>query len=154
MTAKQTRLETVLKYKHNDLVQYFAKSRNIPATEAEELFVDLKRWLWLNGQGGSRNFKVRFFRDCRIVDEFWHTFLLFTKDYVRFCERYFGRIIYHRPEPHMEAVKQEQRAKVNPDRLISDQLEWARRGMEEVVKLLGTAVLIRWYQELPRRYGG
>lgn len=32
-----------------------------------------------------------------IVDEVWHAFILFTKDYAVFCEDVFGRFIHHAP---------------------------------------------------------
>jgi hypothetical protein len=33
----------------------------------------------------------------RFVDEFWHTFLVFTMDYVDFCRDVFGRYVHHVP---------------------------------------------------------
>jgi hypothetical protein len=32
-----------------------------------------------------------------IVDEVWHAFILFTKDYAAFCDDVFGRFIHHAP---------------------------------------------------------
>src|SRR5690348_8802846 len=32
-----------------------------------------------------------------VVDEAWHTFILFTLDYSRFCDEVFGRFIHHHP---------------------------------------------------------
>jgi hypothetical protein len=32
-----------------------------------------------------------------IVDEVWHAFILFTKDYAAFCQDVFGRFIHHAP---------------------------------------------------------
>lgn len=32
-----------------------------------------------------------------IVDEVWHAFILFTKEYAAFCEGVFGRFIHHAP---------------------------------------------------------
>jgi hypothetical protein len=31
------------------------------------------------------------------VDEVWHTFILFTRDYSRFCEEVFGFYLHHHP---------------------------------------------------------
>ncbi|MCD6074767.1 MAG: hypothetical protein K0Q70_1650 [Rhodospirillales bacterium] len=33
----------------------------------------------------------------RIVDEAWHTFILFTRDYTEFCGRAFGAYLHHAP---------------------------------------------------------
>jgi hypothetical protein len=31
------------------------------------------------------------------VDDAWHTFILFTRDYADYCDRRFGRFIHHEP---------------------------------------------------------
>lgn len=33
----------------------------------------------------------------RQVDEFWHTFLLFTRDYDTYCEQFLGQKLHHQP---------------------------------------------------------
>jgi hypothetical protein len=32
------------------------------------------------------------------VDVAWHHFILFTRDYAAYCDRYLGRFIHHQPE--------------------------------------------------------
>jgi len=32
-----------------------------------------------------------------LVDDFWHIFLLHSKDYAEFCEQRFGRFLHHQP---------------------------------------------------------
>lgn len=34
----------------------------------------------------------------RRVDEVWHQFVLFTEEYQRFCQRFFGKFLHHQPE--------------------------------------------------------
>lgn len=39
----------------------------------------------------------------RVVDDFWHEFILFTRDYTRYCQQHFGKYIHHQPKergPH------------------------------------------------------
>lgn len=31
------------------------------------------------------------------IDQMWHTFLLFTRDYASFCTTYLGRFLHHEP---------------------------------------------------------
>jgi hypothetical protein len=33
----------------------------------------------------------------KLVDEAWHEFLLFTREYAEFCQRAFGRFLHHQP---------------------------------------------------------
>ncbi|MBM2715781.1 hypothetical protein JQK88_32235 [Mesorhizobium caraganae] len=39
------------------------------------------------------------------VDELWHMFVIFTRDYARFCEEVAGRFLHHIPEPHGVATQ-------------------------------------------------
>lgn len=43
--------------------------------------------------------------DMRVSDQMWHTFLLYTEDYMNFCKRYFDEYLYHQPDlvPTFEA---------------------------------------------------
>jgi len=36
-------------------------------------------------------------RSMREIDEMWHEFILFTKDYTQFCQLYFGEYLHHLP---------------------------------------------------------
>jgi len=35
-----------------------------------------------------------------LVDEFWHAFILFTDEYMEFCNKHFGHYLHHRPQDH------------------------------------------------------
>ena len=34
----------------------------------------------------------------QVTDDLWHEFILFTREYDTFCQRYFGRYIHHTPK--------------------------------------------------------
>ena len=38
------------------------------------------------------------------IDDMWHTFLLFTKDYADFCEKYIGKYFHHSPNNNTEEI--------------------------------------------------
>jgi hypothetical protein len=59
-------------------------------------FGELKKYLWLYAVTG-RALPMT----SQSVDEVWHQFILFTVDYHRFCDRFFGGYIHHSPNsPH------------------------------------------------------
>jgi hypothetical protein len=78
-------------YQHPGLVSRLQQKLGVTSSEAEDLFSDVKYFLY----------------DCHLsdvplspserVDEGWHNFILFTKDYADFCHRNFGRFIHHVP---------------------------------------------------------
>lgn len=40
----------------------------------------------------------------QVVDELWHEFILFTRDYERFCRQAFGRFLHHTPAVAMSSA--------------------------------------------------
>jgi hypothetical protein len=49
------------------------------------------------------------------IDSLWHQFILFTREYQDFCNRYFGKFIHHSPslpegDPKIDLTKEKERA--------------------------------------------
>jgi hypothetical protein len=40
-----------------------------------------------------------------VVDQAWHEFILFTKEYARFCKEYCDRFIHHQPADPFTEMK-------------------------------------------------
>jgi hypothetical protein len=63
------------------------------AHQGEALFLEVKRYLLLAAEQERRPlpmFSVR-------VDEVWHQFILFTREYHEFCDRFAGCYLHHSP---------------------------------------------------------
>jgi hypothetical protein len=76
------------------LIEKLVKNRVVDsAEEGRALFLEVKRYLVLNQIDRTRIWKMYSLR----VDEAWHQFILYTAEYVAFCQRYFGRYVHHRP---------------------------------------------------------
>ena len=43
------------------------------------------------------------------VDNYWHTFLLFTYEYEKFCKRVLGRFMHHAPDTGRRSNKKKKR---------------------------------------------
>jgi hypothetical protein len=79
------------------VVQTFCRDNKVTRECAQDVLLELKRWLTLcvlhpenaYATGGQ-------------VDAMWHTFILFTKDYARFCQDIAGAFIHHCPEVESE----------------------------------------------------
>lgn len=61
--------------------------------EAGRLFTEVKRFIVLVQTDGGVPWEMYSSR----VDEAWHQFILFTAEYMEFCDRYFGRYMPHSP---------------------------------------------------------
>lgn len=86
-------LERVLAYEHSELVARLQRKMGLGPEEARELFRDNLRYLWLCATLRKR------LAPSESIDECWHNFLLYTRDYAAFCNRFFGRFLHHSPTP-------------------------------------------------------
>lgn len=97
---KNPTLKRVLSYHNSDVVEKMSKEYKISMDDAELLFQDLLKFLWL----GSKFGRVT---PPKLVDDGWHIFLLFTMEYQKFCYKYFGRFIHHQPWVARNATRNE-----------------------------------------------
>ena len=70
----------------------------------------------------------------------WHTFLLFTIDYKKFCENYFEVYLHHQPY-----IKD----KVTDSNSVTWEFE---KQAQYIIKYLGKETFIRWYYVYPKKY--
>lgn len=138
-------MEEILNYKNEPVVRRFQKDFPQKADRAQDIFEDLMRFFW--GTKIHHNEKTRspsdkdldfFFimdDDMREIDHMWHIFLLYTKDYQEFCQKYFGEFLHHQPDlvPLFEQKGFE--FEQNLERFLNYNLQ-----------LFGEEVLSRWFQ--------
>ena len=127
---------------------------NVTLDEATELFLETKRWLWLcayQAETGS-SISVPLFSEMNAIDRCWHLFLLFTRDYAAFCERYFGFFIHH--EPQTSQVRRQTQALLEADPVAFRASKEAELTLAYgiIYDVLGRDVLLRWTEEFPERF--
>jgi len=83
--------DRVLAYQNPKIVRRIARDLEISVVEAEGIFQDTLRFLFLCGALHGQ------FAPATRVDDGWHAFLLFTEDYADFCGTFFGALIQHNP---------------------------------------------------------
>ena len=76
----------------DNVVRRYAKDNGLPLEVAKEHEVEMKKYLALCAihRGGGLGMS-------RVIDELWHTFIWFTRDYHRFCDEVAGRYLHHGP---------------------------------------------------------
>lgn len=142
-------LRAVLTYTHAGVVERFRSEFGLDKEESLRIFRDLLRWLWLNAihtveleggvQGVPEWLGIR--AEQLIIDEMWHTFLLYTDDYRTFCQTYFGFVIGHSPNDKPNEV------------LPASELEaYLMSYLTYVEKHLGTDTVFRWFDEYGDKY--
>lgn len=100
-------LNELLQYKNPPVLKLYIQNYPNNKLSAEKAFTEMLKYLWLyrkheidlqNNQGNKSFPKACIMlRSMREIDEMWHEFILFTRDYTQFCLDYFGEYIHHLP---------------------------------------------------------
>ena len=101
-------IEEILKYKNPDVVRRFQKDFPDKAHRAEVVFADLMRFFWgtkkhliekgVSPSNSDLDFVYIMDEEMREIDQMWHVFLLYTRDYTNFCLQFFGEYLNHQPD--------------------------------------------------------
>jgi hypothetical protein len=140
-------LARVLRYRNDDVLHRFLKLYDVSWAEAEDLFTEVKKWLWLCSLPEAKALSIT--SPMHMMDEMWHNFVLFTRDYAIFCDRYFGRLLHHAPTRQSE-IERRRRAPRASERANEESL---RAAMRFTFDLLGEETLWKWHVYFPARYG-
>lgn len=143
-------LREVLRHRNRAVVDRFLKELPIGEREAEDVFRETKRWLWLLASAPGRELAIT--TPLLVLDEMWHTFILFTRPYAEFCGRYFGRFVHHMPTPEREKKRVQARFERGPEAVLREVEARNRRQYEIILEHLGEATLRKWYIEYAEKY--
>ena len=99
-------LKDILSYKNPHVLKACRKLYtyyDLNEEESTQIFEDLLRFLWLNATANQRKEEnptwdapdISIASSMLIIDQFWHTFIMNTRDYMDFCEQYLGHYIHH-----------------------------------------------------------
>jgi len=136
-----------MKYRNRELIDRFLETWDVTRPEANEVFGEFKRFLWMCVKTRTRVAPVP------IVDEMWHTFLMYTIEYREFTTRYFGTMYEHIPT--------RMHFKREFERLVAKAPAHARGALAArlepeiaiVMDVLGEKTVLRWYVTYQQRYG-
>jgi len=144
--------EKILAYKNDFVVNAFLRNYDLPKKEAEDIFQETVKWLYLCSieSSSNRGFNLGIFGGTIIIDEMWHTFILCTKDYFDFCFRYFDKYIHHQPlvsDPSEQDLSIEEKKEKN-DKTMKE----FKKVMSYVYDHLGEQTTIKWYDTYADKY--
>lgn len=92
--SPQDQFMRTLEYKAPFLIEKLLKEQIVASeSEAESLFVEVLRYIVIDRAYPGKHFQMY----SRRIDEVWHQFVLFTREYSRFCMEYLGAFLDHYP---------------------------------------------------------
>lgn len=153
-------LERVLAYRNPDVIDRFLDEFDLPRAQAEEIFREMLRWLWLCAKRrvdlarGTRSTLPRLvlLDDLYAVDQMWHAFIVFTDEYIRFCNTRFGFYIHHYPITVEERRRERLHWETNPDEARQERRDVLSAVYGYIHDELGAPVLKKWCEEFPAKY--
>ena len=83
----------VMEYRFPPLIERIKKELRLSEDDAQQLFRDMLMFLYICGT----NTKQNRYSPPKMIDEAWHTFIIFTREYAKFCHENFGRFLHHNP---------------------------------------------------------
>jgi hypothetical protein len=149
---QKPKLNEVLQYKNQKVIQVFLRTNPMEESEANLIFEDLLRWLWLcrthqikqNHWLQKKSNGLTLYTPMNIIDEMWHSFIICTKDYQEFCHQYLGAFIHHSPNVN-ESVNAQKKEESREDPELKQMLHL-------VLIHFGKETMQRWFVDYPEKY--
>jgi hypothetical protein len=151
----QADLKEILAYQNEDVVARFATDYEVSPEDAQEIFIEMKRWLYITARRRDANREmaaVPLFNEAYAIDMMWHTFILFTQDYAEFCDKYFGTFIHHQPKTLKDTREWQARIKADPEGARRDRESNLRQVYEYLADEVGLEILAKWCEDFPNRF--
>jgi hypothetical protein len=100
-------LNDLLTYENPAVLKLYEQNYPKNILPAKDAFREILKYLWLSAKhkldqaahpdDPAIPARCVMLRSMREIDEMWHEFILFTKDYTNFCQHYFGEYLHHLP---------------------------------------------------------
>ena len=100
LTASEiSSVNEIMTYDFSEVRDRLVTDNAIPAEQVDEAIMEFKRFLVVILLAKESVGMI-----SKIVDEVWHAFILFTKDYTVFTNKVFGRYLHHQPNTNRTPV--------------------------------------------------
>jgi len=151
--GKIASLETVLSYQNDDLIFKFMENWDLTEAETRDLFEETKKWLWVSAKAifarsnGEEAPKMLVAQSMVLMDELWHQFILFTREYRLFCKEYIGFFLNHAPTTKSEKEKGVAEATADPEAFLAKMQGILEQQYSFIYDHLGEETLVKWYSD-------
>ena len=147
-----------LNYQNDSIVYKFMEYYDVSFEEASDLFEETKKWMWLcavaieEHRQGQQPPQLTIDESMMFLDEMWHTFILFTREYHWYCMEKFGFFIHHVPTTKEEKERSARKWADDPEGAQAEREEQLRAQYSYIYDKLGEETLVKWYGEWPEKY--
>ncbi|MFC3559467.1 glycine-rich domain-containing protein [Pedobacter jamesrossensis] len=143
----QQQLSKILAYQNEDVISRFTDMMDIGQPEAEDIFNETKKFLYL-----SQVPDIFIPDELLIIDEMWHNFVLFTKDYHLFCLDNFGRFVHHQPATYKEKQAYREKKQIDAEATTAEFNQKLETMLSATYDHLGQDTVVKWFGTYPQQY--
>lgn len=86
--------EIALDFNVSPILARYQREQSLPPDIVADHHMELMRYLSMSAVGLGEE---RYYGMLGAVDELWHTFVIFTRDYAVFCDKVAGQFLHHIP---------------------------------------------------------
>lgn len=140
------------RYEHEGVIGKFRDEWDVEQEEALDIFSEMKKFLYISEHAQRQCIEFEIDEPILMIDKMWHHFILFTNDYARFCNRFFGKVLHHVPfcSAHLT-----QRIKALSQQGITLS-DYKRGRLEKQLQLIGSTfgeeTMKKWYVHYGYKY--
>ncbi|MBD8238356.1 hypothetical protein IFT96_18630 [Pseudomonas fluorescens] len=149
---KVASLQKIMQYENPDLIIKFCKEWSVSQDEAKDIFEETKKFIFLAAQCQTECFDISVYQQMQVIDEMWHTFLLFTDQYYHFCEEYLGGFLHHFPFTRkmlQQEIKHVSRSNISFEAYKQNSF---RAQVLKTKEILGEDTVIKWFGQYAHKY--
>lgn len=140
------KLNKLLKYKNTKIIERYDSQFPNSTLSGRDALNEFMKYVWLchkheydkteSPTDQALQFQCTIHTEMEEIDNMWHTFLLFTKDYQSFCNQYLnGSFFHHDPLPRKTK-------KISPKRY---ELE-LEKYLSYIYENLGEETVVKWFK--------
>lgn len=152
-------LQALESFEEPEVILKFARDFKIPVSDSKILFKETMKMLWLMVKHTQdvekpgdisvpRTFVLQ--KSMEPLDKMWHEFILFTREYHEFCDRFFGEYIHHIPCSEKEFQAFQQRKVERQEAFERTERNELRVFVRYIQENLGSDTLEVWFKKLPQ----
>ena len=126
----------IVNYVNSNAIKRYSKEHKKSMDEAADVFKNLMIYLYIAEKCQEARCELPITESIMEIDNMWHIFLLFTKDYALFSQQYAGKFIHHSPFTDESNVIPETERRAN-----------LRKCLNILVSEFGEELMDAWYKD-------
>ncbi|MCA8273498.1 hypothetical protein LGN17_13390 [Burkholderia sp. AU30280] len=144
--------EALARYEHEGVIGKFRDEWDVEEVEAIDIFSETKKFLFVSEYAQKQCVEFEVDEPILMIDKMWHHFILFTKDYEKFCHHFFGKTLHHIPFCSAHLAQKIKKLVQSGTTLKDHNRARLEQQLNFIGSTFGDETLRKWYVEYGEKY--